>query len=243
MNDERSIREKLATWQPETTPDPYLKQRVLNRVAASGETERAWFRRLWPQWGRFSLAAVAVALVLALASFWVLPSDTHHLDGQLTAQRTRYFLRIDPVARLDAEGARAEPQADPSLIDMLDWMRTNFDLTQDQFVELVKVHQTYSGDLDSLYDRLVELQHSYEGFESQRLHDQSIDFIALYQLLQRRDAVREDAEKTSMALVRQILHVLRPEQRDRFILLLNQAHTPSVAAATPWTPPPTPMPT
>lgn len=239
MDRDSIIRKHLENWQPTIELDSHMKQRVMSRIAANGDrSEQNWLMRSLAALLNAPLAGVAMAALLLVATLLTVQLfEQRAMTRALVAQRDAYFRLISPADYLDSMGNAAAEAGKPSLVDMLAWMRSNFDLTQEQFVELVSVHQSYDSRLDNLYGQLVSLQDGYATFEKRRLKDESIDFVALYQLLQRRDAVIDDARATSHELVAHVLTILRPEQRDRFLLLLQRADTPQPPTAytpAPW---------
>ncbi len=229
MDRDSIIREQLETWQPAVEVDNHMTQRVLSRIAANNRLRSSsLFARIIEQFTLSPMAgALASAMALAVVLLAALVWQQRQTTLALTQQREAYFALIDPTSRLDS----GEADTEPSLVAMLDWMRSNFDLSREQFVELVSIHQSYDARLDALHLQLLDLKSQYDHFEEQRRQDESIDFIALYQLLELREQVLGSARSTSRQLVAQILTVLRPEQRDRFLILLDEAQIPHPPAA------------
>jgi hypothetical protein len=224
LDSRKRVEELLASWDVEAPVDPCLKSRVLRRIQIeeSSREDRAPFSRL-VEWlashpmlasGMACMAIVAVGFVGLVAQQRVIVERSHD-----------YFVRINPVAHVDMDVVGTAPTCDDSVIDMLAWMRGHFDLTKEQFSALVDLHMGYEDRLMSLYAELGTIERGYRGYELSRVNNEQIDFMALYDLLSERDRVRADSIRTSRQLVELVMQVLTPDQRLRYLALLNDSGT------------------
>ncbi|MBN1403848.1 MAG: anti-sigma factor [Opitutales bacterium] len=231
-NNRKTLDECLRGWDVQVPQDPHLKQRVLNRIAALAEEENeraplglSFIGRLGGR-GFFALASACTALVLISAAFFV---REHSLARERSyAQAHSYFLLINPLAHSEfPEGAyqNLAPE-DPSMIDMLAWMRSSLDLSRDQFAALVELHEGYEDRFVSLYNDLCDINAQYQGFEKKRMNDDMIDFMELYDLLRERETLRECSAKTSQQFVSLVLKVLTPEQAQDYLAFLGRSGVP-----------------
>jgi hypothetical protein len=221
------IDERLAQWQVNAPVDPQLKQHVLRRIAVlDSEDSRTGIERFslirWLLSNPIAACVFALA-VLVITGTSLMVAHERSLRMQM-AQSQLYFLIIDPVARAQAadEHTLAGKNGEPNVVEMLAWMKTRFNLSREQFAQLVVLHKEYSDKLMTLYAELRDLDAGYQTFEKQRLNDDMIDFMALYDLLRKRDAVRADSTTTSHQLVELVLRVLTPEQKREYLSLLNK---------------------
>ncbi|MFW6353455.1 MAG: hypothetical protein ACOC3I_03610 [Verrucomicrobiota bacterium] len=222
-----SLDSLLAAWQPSLPDERSVEEAVMARLRRedAGLASEAYASNLW--WSRLGLAAAACLLLLLGAWGAVRWSQRPPSAHDLTAERASYHTLIDPVARVQAAASRGEEPAGDSLLSMLAWMQARFDLDQTQFLALVELHRRYEQPLNELYRELVALEQAYQHYERQRSADRPVDFIAVYELLTEREALRGSARETSGALVSEVLAVLRPFQRGEYLAMLEEIAPPS----------------
>jgi hypothetical protein len=220
-----SIEKRLATWQVEVPTQPGLKQSIVNRIRVQEAEENSSL----PGWLAFMhpiIANRATTVALVFSIFIVAGISMiafHERKMRLDAESCRsYFLIIDPVAHIAAlNNTKSSNDADRSVADMLDWMKSRLGLSREQFAQMVELHKNYSVKFASLYSELSEIESEYQIFEKNRRNDEAIDFMALYDLLQKRDVVRANSEATSKELVDLIFQILTPDQKNKFLSLLS----------------------
>jgi|GEM_PF-2544588 len=221
------IEERLAAWKVDAPSDPHLKQRVLHRIAIGQADENSGiFSSLLPlRWLAKCpiLATTLTCVALFFACTTVYLSQQKDLNVRMAENSRTYFLMINPVAHVDASSKSDfyATKEDPSLIDMLAWMRRSLDLSRDQFQALVALHAQYEDRFVALYKDLSEIQVEYQVFDNKRLNNDMIDFMELYDLLRERDTLRECSEQTSRQLIDLVLQVLTPEQAQNYLALLD----------------------
>lgn len=229
MNDENKfttpLEKRLESWKVSVPSDPQIKQHVLRRIAVA-QAEKGHHRNEngWLGWvldNRLAVSSIACAAVLMACTGTLLVRE-HNLRVQLAAESQSYFLMINPVAHIEADGAWTNRE-EPSTLDMLAWMQERFDLSRDQFQQLVTLHEEYNDRLLTLYKELSAVQSEYASYEDRRMKNEDIDFMALYDLLKKRDALRKDSTATSSQLVELVLRVLTPDQKRAYMALLNKS--------------------
>ncbi len=231
------IEKRLSEWRVSVPADPSLKKQVLRRIdlLESQNAGAGFFCRIlsWASQNQLPAAicsCTAALLVCAVSIFFI-----GRAERRAEAMSRDYFMMIDPVAHVAADNpGHAAPEQ--SVVEMLAWMKSRFNLSREQFAELVSLHEEYKDHLVTLYRELSRVQDSYQIFEEKRLSDDSIDFMALYDLLQKRDSLREDSVATSRQLVELTLRVLTPEQKKEYLSLMESADSNSTTPkATPET--------
>lgn len=236
------IEERLRNWNVELPQDSRLAERVLNEISvrnmqdhydSMGQGVAGLLRT--SRRGFWALASVSVAVVMVCITVLV---REHNLSQERSfRQAQNYFLLIHPMAHAEAIAEERDPsqkQQPPSTIDMLAWMRSRLDLSSEQFATLVQLHESYQGRFIRLYQDLCEIDARYQGFEKQRLNDDPIDFMALYQLLRDRDALNDSSEQTSGEYLSLVLQVLTPEQAHDYLSLLGRSgFVPPPTSSTP----------
>lgn len=234
MNDESKfnspLEKRLENWKVAAPIDPQIKQHVLRRIAVhEAEENRGGLASCLFGWitnKPLAVSSFSCALLL-MACTVVLLVREHTLRDQIATQSQSYFLMINPVAHIDAmNGHSGNSINKPSTVEMLAWMRERFDLSREQFQQLVTLHEEYNDRLVTLYTELSAVRTEYATFETRRMNNDDIDFMALYDLLKKRDALRNDSTKTSGQLVELVLRVLTPAQKREYLSLLNYSNLP-----------------
>lgn len=215
MKNDDLIRQRLRQWEPVLEEDPGLAAHVLNRIGAGGPRDALARSLLRWRWLAAGLGAAAALLLVWLAG-------SYQANRELRQDRA-YLSLIDPVFRSQSEALPAGAEAgNLSLIDQLAWLQDRLDLSRDQFLELVNMHQRYAGQMDTLYRQLIELDGMYAAFEASRLRDEPIDFISLYDVLVERREVVSDSRAIREELVSMVESILNPAQRVAYMALLDQ---------------------
>jgi len=220
------LEKRLENWEVSAPVDPQIKQHVLRRIAvAEAEKGRRSYESGMLDWivcNPLAVSSCACAVILMACTALLLVRE-HNLREQLAAQSQSYFLMIDPVAHINALNGQPASGKEPSTVEMLAWMRDRFDLSREQFQDLVVLHEEYNDRLVTLYKELSGVQAEYATYETRRVNNEDIDFMALYDLLKKRDALRKDSTETSTQLVELVLRVLTPDQKREYLSLLNDS--------------------
>ncbi len=217
------IRTTLQVWQPEIEAQPDLADSVLRDIR--GQRRSPLSPRVWLPLG----AAAALLLFFGGALMGI---QLGHQQAQRDADdQLAWSLAINPASRaiFPAE-ALASGRFHP--FERLDWMRREFNLTAAQFQELASLQQDFAPEFETLYQELIQVQSNYDQFDAHRRSGNMIDFIALHDLLQGRDELRQTAQATSAEFIRKLHAVLRPAQQNAFHLFLAK-YSPELAPFAP----------
>jgi Spy/CpxP family protein refolding chaperone len=221
------IEKLLEKWEVPTVSQPDLKQRILRRIAVNeaeeGSKIPSWLA-FWPPFSEtraLALALSCMVLLVAAVSVIAFHERKMRMDAEFCSE---YFLSIDPVAQVQSlnESLRPDNGKEPSIVEKLGWMKDRLSLSREQFAQMVDLHRNYSDKFAALYSELRDIDGHYRIFENSRINDEAIDFMALYDLLQKRDALRIDSETTSKELVGMINSILTPEQSIKFMSLFSK---------------------
>jgi len=206
-----TLEKELRKWEVRMEPDPHTAQHVLNRIASEqpeNHPDRS-SSRLIP----FLLAA-GIAAVLLIGTVFIL----NQRSQARLIQNSQYLALIDPVTR--ASMHKESPSGD-RLLEQLSWMQDRLQLSRDQFLELVTLHQNYSDKFDGLYEELIQLENEYEHFEELRKSDKMVDFIALYDVLTERKETENLAHNLSQELIAKVASLLTPSQRTAYLSMVT----------------------
>jgi hypothetical protein len=218
------LEKRLARWRVSVPADPSLRQQVLRRIdmLESQDAGRGFFGRFffWASNNQLPAALCACTAAILICAVSIFMINRAERRAELLSRD--YFMMIDPVAHVASDHSEAIGE-NPSVVDMLSWMKSRFNLSREQFAELVALHEDYSDHLMTLYRELSEVQDSYQTFENKRLSNETIDFMALYDLLQKRDSLRKDSVATSRQLVDMTLRVLTPAQKQEYLSLMERS--------------------
>jgi hypothetical protein len=205
------LESRLRAWQPELDRDPMLKTHVMNRIATGGKVDSFLIRRY--RW----VGALAAAAVLTLTAFIV----NQQLERTRLLHEGGYALMIDPVTRAKAVTGHSELDSSESLVKRLSWIQQRLDLSQEQFLELVELHQDYNDRFNLLYEELVALEDQYSSFEHLRMENEAIDFMALYDVLSKRQETEGNARMLSEEFISHVVAILKPDQRKMYLSMVR----------------------
>lgn len=215
------LEELLAAWDLDVQPERESARKVLHRVALAADEGERVGRRLHGAGLLLKPLVLAAGLTLV---FWTVLAFSPQISRQeVRWQQELYRNLVHPGEQLQtallADGPAEVERA--SLVELLDWMRVEFSLSREQFSRLATVHRDYDDRFESLAADIAELRRRYSRFEEQRLNHGDVDFMALYDLLQERDLVRDQADRLSRDLVRKVLVILTPAQRTEYLSVLS----------------------
>ena len=206
-----TLREELRKWDVRIQPDPNTTQHVLNRIASEqfeGNRQRQ-SSKLIPY-----LLATGIAAILVIGTVFVV---NQRAQTRLL-QDHQYLSLIDPVTRATLH---EESLSSDKLLDQLSWMQDRLDLSRDQFMQLVTLHQNYSEKFNGLYNALIELEYEYDRFEQLRMNNEMVDFIALYDVLTERKETESQANNLSQELISRVSSLLNPSQRTAYLSMVS----------------------
>ena len=210
---------RLQAWKVSLDPDPGLGSKVLQRARESASRD-AFFSPLRSRMRFISHVAVAAAILLGV--FFV----SQWMERARIRNELGYTMLIDPVYRVQAlDGIAGRPSVDTGrdrFIERLAWMQDRLDLSSDQFLQLVQLHQDYADRFDRIYEELLLVQREYGEFEQLRQDSDQIDFIALYDVLTERNDLEDNAHSLSSELISRALSILNPVQRKAYLSVVQR---------------------
>lgn len=205
------LESRLHAWKVELERDPMLKAHVMNRIATEEKLVSTHVWRL--RW----VGIFAAAAVITLTAFFI----SQQLERTRLLQEGGYALLIDPVSRAKMVSENPVLDSEGSLVDRLSFMQRRLHLSQEQFLELVELHQGYNDRFNLIYEELVSLEDQYSSFEELRMENEAIDFMALYDVLSKRQECEGRAKRLSEDLISHVVTILKPDQRKVYLSMVR----------------------
>lgn len=206
-----NIESRLQAWKVELDRDPMLKAHVMNRIATESKMESlALVRFRW-------IGAIAAAAIIAITVFFA----SQQIERTRLLQEGGYALLIDPVSRAKMVSENPVLDSGESLVERLSFMQSRLDLSQEQFLELVELHKGYNERFNLIYAELVALEDQYSGFEELRMENEAIDFMALYDVLSKRQETEGRAKLLSEDLISHVVAILKPDQKKVYLSMVR----------------------
>lgn len=211
------FKKDLQKWEVQLKPDPHTAQHVLNRIASEQflNSPEKRFPRLIP-----FLLATGIAAVLVFGTVFIINQQAQ----TRLIQDNQYLSLIDPVTRVQSHEGNTSKDL---LLEQLAWMQNRLDLSRDQFMELVGLHQNYSDKFNGLYEELVRLESEYDHFEALRKNNEMVDFMALYDVLLERKETESLAHSLSQELIAKVSSILTPSQRTTYLSMVTLSTNPN----------------
>lgn len=222
MNDDE-FDELLDNWQPGFRPDPELEVQVRHRLRNTRLLDERPKRQnplvrfiaspMQAALGAAALIAFGIFIAHTLQS-WFAPSDQYLL--------AQYRSAIDPIYRLSSGSQIDQRSASPSnrsqqdLDKTLAWLEEQLQLEKSQHEHFTTLHASYCASLDMLYAELLSLREGYNQMDRERIDNNVVDFLALYQLLNDQEALRTRSIQLTEELLQKAFEVLDDDQRQRF---------------------------
>ncbi|MDB6115786.1 MAG: hypothetical protein JWQ62_2731 [Lacunisphaera sp.] len=119
-----------------------------------------------------------------------------------------------------------QPPPTDTLEGQLAWMRTELQLTDAQFARIKEVHQASGPRLHAIAAQLAGLQDEFRAFEQARRTSDRVDFLEFARYVELRRHVRRASQDSTRQLVLAAAEVMNPEQRHRYIQLVETVEPP-----------------
>ena len=119
-----------------------------------------------------------------------------------------------------------QPPPTDTLEGQLAWMRTELQLTDAQFARIKEVHQASGPRLRAIAAQLAGLQDEFRAFEQARRTSDRVDFLEFAHYVELRRHVRRASQDSTRQLVLAAAEVMNPEQRQRYIQLVETVEPP-----------------
>lgn len=114
----------------------------------------------------------------------------------------------------------------------LAWMRTELNLTEEQFSRIKTIHQTSSPRLLALAAEVARMREEYAAFERARVTEEKVDFVEFARFVEARRAIDRECAVSTRQLLTATAGVMTPQQRERYLGLLGPAAKLSDATLT-----------
>lgn len=231
--EDKSLDKLLEEWNPNFHPDESLQERIAVRIQAA-ETQKKVSgeqRRIIQLFSNAKFAGIAAAVLVLLGVFLGNRfSGAKELSHSELA--TIYRSSIDPVYRLMNDNA-FDP-SDPRQTKTIAWLESELRLSNPQISEFEALHRSYNNVFNSIHAELRSLKNGYDEFENIRRSTDLIDFIALYDLLEKQRSIRMESLEETNSLIQRTLEILDSEQQKVFDNLVNAPQTsPNPRRSTP----------
>jgi len=112
----------------------------------------------------------------------------------------------------------------------LAWIKSDLQLTPEQYARIKAIHQESSPHLHALASRVARMRDEFNAFERQRTTTGEIDFLEFAQFIQERRRIDGECLQSTRQLVDASAGVMTPRQRERYLSLLSAAHRPAGSA-------------
>lgn len=113
------------------------------------------------------------------------------------------------------------PATTDTLEGRLAWMKTELRLTDAQFARVREIHQASSPRLRAIADRAAGLQEEFLTFEQVRRAEDRVDFLEFARYVELRRRLSLEGRDSTRQLVLAAAAVMTPEQRQRYIQLVE----------------------
>jgi len=115
------------------------------------------------------------------------------------------------------------PVGADSLDTQLAWMKSELNLTDEQYLRIKELHQASSPRLRALAAQVGELQKEFSAFEELRRTRDRVDFLDFARFVDARRHVNRECLDSTRELVLASAEVMTPQQRQRYLRLIATA--------------------
>lgn len=205
-------------------PPPNLRQKVWRRIARSEEERETlnvkdWMEALFlkPAFVLSFVGACIIAAFIFADHKFMRERDKNASDAEFARN---YRRMIDPMLNDSARASR--PEAAPS---RLDWLKSELQLTDEQYAQIKTIHERTSPHLIALATQVAQLRNELAAFEEERRTEGRIDFLEFARWVDTRRSVDRDCLDTTRNLVLATANVMNETQRARYLGLIGPAFT------------------
>ncbi|HVU34545.1 MAG TPA: hypothetical protein VHE61_14015 [Opitutaceae bacterium] len=107
----------------------------------------------------------------------------------------------------------------------LAWIRTELNLTDQQFARVRAIHEASSPRLLALAAQVAQMRDEYAAFERGRVTVGQVDFIEFARFVEQRRAIDRECQALTRQLVAATSSTMTPVQRERYLELLGPTLT------------------
>jgi hypothetical protein len=124
--------------------------------------------------------------------------------------------------------ALQQPWAGSDDLDaQLAWIKTDLQLTSDQYARIKTIHQQSHPHLLNLASSVARMRDEFAAFDRQRKTTGEIDFLEFARFVDERRRIDRDCLLSTRQLVDASADLLTPGQRERYLTLLPLAVRPT----------------
>ncbi len=117
--------------------------------------------------------------------------------------------------------AAQRPCEGDNLNCQLEWVKSELNLTDQQFARIKNIHESSSPRLLALAAQVARMREEYDAFERQRTTSGQIDFLEFAHYVDQRRAVDRECLTSTRQLVADAAKVMTLQQRERYLTLLS----------------------
>ena len=103
----------------------------------------------------------------------------------------------------------------------LEWMKSELNLSDQQFARIKSIHEDSSPRLLALAAQVSRMREEYIAFERQRTTSGQVDFLEFAHFVEQRRAVDRECLTSTRQLVADAAKVMTAQQRERYLTLLS----------------------
>lgn len=243
MKPEDELDDLINDWDINFEKDQDLEDRIQARIRTQRIVEESpkQTKTLLPFIiSRPLYAGIAAA---ALIVFGITLSQIWHTSTQPTQNQyiVLYRSTIDPLFKLSHANEQNPQESltpstpNASLDSTLAWLKQELKLKGPQKDRLINVHRSYEESLHSLYSELTNLDSGYNNIDQSRKVDDVVDFLALYELLQKQKKIKAESHQVTEDLIQKITDILTPNQQKQFNNLIRNDSPPPSREVSPKT--------
>jgi hypothetical protein len=115
------------------------------------------------------------------------------------------------------------PCTSGSLNCELTWIRKELKLTDAQYAQIRKLHESSGPQLISLAAQVERMQRELAAFENQRRTTDRIDFLEFARFAEEQRAMNRECIDSTRLLVESSARIMTPAQRERYLSLVAMA--------------------
>ena len=106
---------------------------------------------------------------------------------------------------------------DPGSLDgQLAWMKSELNLSNEQFARIRQLHEASSPRLRALASEVGQMQAEFAAFEKARQSRDQVDFVEFARYVDTRRAISRECEDSTRRLVRATADQMTPSQREQY---------------------------
>ena len=105
----------------------------------------------------------------------------------------------------------------------LAWMRSELNLSDEQYARIKSIHETSSPRLLALAAEVARMRDEYAAFERARVTEGKVDFVEFALFVEARRAIDRECLVSTRQLLTATADVMTPRQRERYLGILGPA--------------------